>query len=45
MNKKNYSVVRIVEMDTKMGRIDVYKPNAPNEPPMTFTFDQIYDWK
>lgn len=36
---------RIVEMDIKMGTITLAKPGATNEPPKTFSFDAIFDWK
>ena len=32
-------------MDGKKGLIELINPKAPNEPPRTFTFDSIYDWK
>lgn len=37
---------RIVDMDVKKGVIEVRNPKGPgSEPPKTFTFDSVYDWK
>ena len=39
-------VFRIVDMTVKKGVVEVRNPKGmPNEPPKTFTFDAVYDWK
>eukprot|EP00882_Tetradesmus_deserticola_P032935 GHRQ01037580.1.p2 GENE.GHRQ01037580.1~~GHRQ01037580.1.p2 ORF type:complete len:137 (+),score=18.79 GHRQ01037580.1:511-921(+) len=34
---------RIVDMDARQGQVAVRNPKS-EEPPKTFTFDQVYDW-
>ena len=37
---------RIVDMDTKTGQVSIKNPKGgASEPPKTFTFDMVYDWK
>ena len=39
-------VVRVVEMNSKRGTIEVKNPKgAKGEPPKQFTFDAVYDWE
>jgi len=37
---------RIVEMDQKLGQVSIRNPKPENQDqaPMSFTFDQVYDW-
>jgi hypothetical protein len=43
--ENNYFTFRIVDMFTDRGVIELKNPKEPGEPPKSFTFDAIYDWK
>jgi kinesin family protein 3/17 len=49
MNFRNcwfFLVCRVVEMDVPRGMVEVRSAKAlATDPPKTFTFDAVYDWK
>lgn len=42
--EKDNKCLRVVDMNTKSGLVEVKKPDAPKDPPKQFTFDTVYDW-
>lgn len=42
--EKDNKCMRVVDMNTNSGLVEVKKPDAPKDAPKQFTFDTVYDW-